>query len=119
MTTFSQLTNSSDILIDTITIGATGTSYQYNFSNIASTASLSYNTLTSVSATGAYTISSGDINTGYTFNWTNEEWIDTFPSWNRVNQMCEKYPSLEIALRNFKTVYNLVKDDYDNPKDEK
>jgi len=26
---------------------------------------------------------------------------------------------LEIALRNFQTVYTLVKDDYDNPKDEK
>jgi len=30
--------------------------------------------------------------------------------------MCKKYPGLEIALRNFRTVYTLVKDDYDNPK---
>jgi hypothetical protein len=51
------------------------------------------------------------------WNWQQEEWIDSFPDWNRIQAMCKKYPGLEIALRNFQTVYTLVKDDYDNPKD--
>ena len=50
---------------------------------------------------------------------TPEEWVVTFPNWNRVEDMCKKYPALEIAFRNFKTVYQLVKDDYDNPTPKK
>jgi len=56
----------------------------------------------------------------YTFNdirWSSEEWIDSFPDWNRIQDMRKKYPSLEIAMRNLQTIYTLVKDDYDNPKD--
>jgi hypothetical protein len=47
------------------------------------------------------------------------EWGGAFPEWDRVEDMCKKYPALEIALRNFKTVYQLVKDDYDNPTPKK
>jgi alpha-tubulin suppressor-like RCC1 family protein len=47
------------------------------------------------------------------------EWSDSFPDWHRVQDMCKEYPGLEIALRNFQTIYTLVKDDYDNPKDKK
>ena len=36
-----------------------------------------------------------------------------------INMHIKKYPALEIALRNFKTVYQLVKDDYDNPTPKK
>jgi hypothetical protein len=54
------------------------------------------------------------------FSWNlPEEWVGTFPEWDRVEDMCKKYPALEIALRNFKTVYQLVKDDYDNPTPKK
>lgn len=42
-----------------------------------------------------------------------KEWIDTFPDWYKVQDMCKQYPSLEIAMRNLKTVYDLIKDDYD------
>ena len=77
----------------------------------------------SAGAAGTYTITSSDTITfnsnEYQFNWGDaEEWVDAFPDWQRVQDMCKKYPGLEIALRNFKTVYTLVKDDYDNPKDE-
>jgi hypothetical protein len=76
-----------------ITLGAVGSSYSIN------------DTIT--------------LNSEYQFNWGEaEEWIDAFPDWRRVQDMCKKYPGLEIALRNFQTVYTLVKDDYDNPKDE-
>jgi hypothetical protein len=60
------------------------------------------------------------LNTDYQFSWGDaEEFVDSFPDWQRVQDMCKKYPGLEIALRNFRTVYTLVKDDYDNPKDKK
>ena len=56
------------------------------------------------------------VNDTFTFNWTgSEEFVDSFPDWDRVKKMCDKYPSLEIALKNFETIYSLVKDDYDNP----
>ncbi len=62
------------------------------------------------------TITIGNIDTGSIFTWEEpKEWVDCFPDWARVKDMCEKYPGLEIALRNFETIYNLVKDDYDNP----
>ena len=75
----------------------------------------------SAGAAGTYTINSSDtitLNTDYQFSWGDaEEFVDAFPDWQRVQDMCKKYPGLEIALRNFQTVYTLVKDDYDNPKD--
>ena len=79
-----------------------------------------YNYSTSIGATGSAGVwsISDSLNVEYQINWP-EEWVDSFPDWSRVEQMCSQYPALEIALRNFKTVYALVKDDYDNPKDEK
>jgi hypothetical protein len=54
------------------------------------------------------------------FSWNlSKEWVDAFPDWSRVKDMCKQYPGLEIALRNFRTVYELVKDDYDNPTPKK
>ena len=47
------------------------------------------------------------------------EWDDKFPEWDRVQNMCDQYPGLKIAFEKFKTVYKLVKDDYDTPKDKR
>jgi hypothetical protein len=41
------------------------------------------------------------------------------PDINRIEKMCKEYPGLAIAFDKFKTTYNIVKDDYDNPKDKK
>jgi hypothetical protein len=90
-------TSIDSVYIDTatmnsITLGAVGSSYSIN------------DTIT--------------LNTDYQFSWGDaEEFVDAFPDWQRVQDMCKKYPGLEIAMRNFQTVYTLVKDDYDNPKD--
>lgn len=103
------------------TITITSSDYCYN--------SHDFGTITLPSSVGAaqsvYTVGSGitindiDINTDqFTFNFP-EEWIDCFPDWDKVKDMCEKYPGLEIAFRNFQTVYQLVKDDYDNPTPKK
>ena len=106
---------------DTISItGAVGSTYTYN-------STYDFGSITTMNTAGTYTIGTG-ISTStidtitlngidakqFNFNFP-EEWINAFPDWHRVNDMCEKYPGLEIALRNFETIYNLVKDDYDNP----
>lgn len=54
----------------------------------------------------------------YSFNFP-KEWIDSFPDFSRVEKMCKKYPGLDIAFRNFKVIYEMVKDDYDNPTPKK
>ena len=48
-----------------------------------------------------------------------EEFVDCFPEWARIEQMCKEYPGLKIAFEKFKTTYHLVKDHYDTPKDQR
>jgi hypothetical protein len=67
---------------------------------------------------GTFTINADSINT-HTFSWKNEEFVDCMPNINRIEAMCKEYPGLAIAFEKFKTTYNIVKDDYDNPKDKK
>ena len=73
---------------------------------------------------GSYTISTGSSSDTITLSGLDAssftfqlpvEWKDSFPAWHRVEDMCEKYPGLKIAFENFKVVYEMVKDDYDNP----
>ena len=64
-------------------------------------------------------ITTANINTG-TFTWTEPiEWVDKFPEWTKITDMCKQYPGLAIAFEKFKTTYKLVKDDYDTPKDQR
>ena len=125
MSNSSQLTNSlDDLLTDTITLtGASEYSYAYDSTSMST---ITIGPISSVG--GSYTIgtmsASPSISTisidNSQFSWTlPEEWVGTFPDWHRVEDMCKKYPALEIALRNFKTIYQLVKDDYDNPTPKK
>lgn len=126
MTTSSQPTNFSITSSDLDTITITGLDY-LNTST----------TVTNIGAVGAgqsvYSIGTG-LSTGSTITFTNtgssytadtfvwktpEEWVDSFPAWSRIEDMCKQYPGLKVAYENFKTVYQLVKDDYDTPKDEK
>lgn len=92
----------STFTIDTTSIGAAQPVYTINTSN----------TIT-LTGSGDYNISQMD------FNFGNQEWEDSFPSWHRVQDMCEKYPGLKIAFDNFKVFYEMVKDDYDNPTPKK
>ena len=128
MSNSSQQQNSSEKLINEafITIGATGSdTFTIELPSDLHASSGYYidsnmNTISITGGTGsAYTILTSDtITLNDQFNWINsEEFVDSFPDWQRVQDMCEQYPGLEIALRNFRTVYTLVKDDYDNPKD--
>ena len=128
MSNSSQQQNSSEKLINDafITIGATGSdTFTIELPSDLHASSGYYidsnmNTISiSGGAASSYTILASDtITLNDQFNWINsEEFVDSFPVWERVQDMCKKYPGLEIALRNFRTVYTLVKDDYDNPKD--
>lgn len=110
--TITLTSNAYDTMIGsgTITIGnatgyTVGTGVSYTGSGSAGTA-----------MGGTYTI--GNLNAS-TFSWKNEEFVDCMPDINRIENMCKEYPGLAIAFEKFKTTYNIVKDDYDNPKDKK
>ena len=122
MSNSSQPKNSSNTYLDDIFI--TGDTIDLSSITMNSTNDyISSGDTITITSGGAstYTINTDTISTdGYVFNWgASEEWVDSFPDWARVKSMCEQYPGLEIALRNFQTIYTLVKDDYDNPKDKK
>ena len=107
-----------DITIDlsntTTVVGASSNPYIYDTATMSpitiTTGGASTYTIGSISSIDTMSIDSSS----FTFNLP-EEWVDAFPDWRRVEDMCKKYPGLEIAFRNFQTVYQLVKDDYDNP----
>lgn len=126
MSNSSQQTNSlDDLLSETITLDTTTNSYTITLPSDVYTSNSYINTnmgtITGVGAVGSGYLNSDTITIsgGSEFIWKlPEEWVDSFPEWSRVQDMCKQYPGLEIALRNFRTVYTLVKDDYDNPKTE-
>ena len=131
MSNSSQQQNSlDDLLTDSlITLSGTGTNmftitgpsdYSYTYDSASmSTITLSPSVSTYSIGAASPTISTVSIdNSQFTWNMP-VEWVGTFPDWDKVEDMCKKYPALEIALRNFKTVYQLVKDDYDNPTPKK
>lgn len=39
---------------------------------------------------------------------------DKMPEMQKINEMCEMYPTLDIAFKKFKNIYNIVVDDFDN-----
>ena len=118
---------------DTITITSSDMSYSYptaydiGGNTISITTTGSSNTAIGYGAQPTYSIGSSGISTitlngidasNYTINLP-VDWKDCFPSWSRVQDMCEQYPGLKIAFENFKVFYEMVKDDYDNPTPKK
>ena len=91
-----------------------GSNYYYNTG-----AGVSGNSGTiSIGAFGGGSFTIGGIGAS-TFNWKNEEFVDTLPNFDRIKKMCEQYPGFKIAFEKFKTTYYLVKDDYDTPEDKR
>ena len=129
MSNSSQQQTSLDDLLKDITIDLseptttiTGSMSDYSYSSDSTTMSTitispQYNFNTTFANSSVNTISI-DSRSLFTYNMP-KEWIDCFPEWRRVEDMCKEYPGLEIAFRNFQTVYQLVKDDYDNPTPKK
>jgi hypothetical protein len=102
-----------------ITIGnTTGTSYYYTGAGITSANTITIRGGGTSSSSSGFTI--GGAGSGYEWSQNfNQEWIDSFPDFNRIQKMCEEYPGLKIAFDKFKTTYKLVKDHYDTPEDQR
>ena len=76
-------------------------------------------TFTGTGSAGFTAQTIGSINPAI-FNWNSqEEFIDCFPEFGRVKDMCKEYPGLKIAFEKFVTAYRLCKDDYDTPPDKR
>lgn len=88
--------------VGTITLDLTG-SYNYN-GTMSDTITISTNPTIS-------TIDVHSFDTQYEIDF-GEEWRTHFPDFQEVEKMCKEYPALEKALENFKTIYEMVKDDY-------
>jgi len=105
---------------DTITITNGGSSYSIGSAGSYTTnyiggAGATVGGITNIGTIG--TISSIDTS-AVTINLPHE-WVNCFPEFNRIEQMCKEYPGLAIAFEKFKTTYKLVKDHYDTPKDKR
>lgn len=108
--------------LSTITISPSATSCtidtsSYSYNNYSS--GLTVNGLSSaqIAALSTITISTLDTST-FTFHQP-VDFVDQMPSMSRIASMCDEYPGLKIAFDKFRTTYNLVKDDYDTPKDKR
>jgi hypothetical protein len=72
-----------------------------------------------ISGTGIGSITLDDVNTS-AFTWKMpEEWVDSFPDYDKVKAMCDNYPAFKIAFEKFKQMYDLVEDDYEAKKGNK
>lgn len=101
----SLIDTSGDITIDlNQTYGAT-TSYTYDPSSY---------TMVSGAADSSYTISTGidTISIDNIFSDFNKDMLST----KEVERMCKEYPALDKVWRNFKSVYDMVKQDYEGKK---
>ena len=70
---------------------------------------------------GTFTINIDDltsdtIDLGSLTSYSNITLGDTWIDPDQVNKMCDLYPGLEKAWRNFKSVYDMVKQDYEGKK---
>lgn len=91
-------------------------SYSITSSNSLDTITIDLSSISSINYTDTIVLNS--VSSAYT--WTMpEEFVDSFPNYDRIQHMCEQYPGLKIAYEKFVTTYKLVKDDYDTPKDKK
>jgi hypothetical protein len=106
----------TSILSDTITLTGGTSNYSYSTGSTITISNGGYS-IGNLGISGGGTISS----IGATqFNWKSpEEFVDAFPDYDRIEKMCKEYPGLAIAFEKFKTVYNLVKDHYDTPEDQR
>jgi hypothetical protein len=104
---------------DTITLGGYSpcvVSYPSQYSTLTTTQ------ISSLTTSQLNTITIGNIGSidTSTIQWNMpQEWVDTFPDFKRIEKMCEEYPGLKIAYDKFQTVYKLVADHYDTPKDKR
>jgi hypothetical protein len=118
---------------DTITLqNPHGHSYNYGSfgSTMAGNAYTTASGLTYVNTVGTVTLNTSQINSFSQIsaigtmdirtldtNWYVQpvEWVDNWPDFIKVKKMRDKYPALDKAMQKAISIYNMVKDDYDNP----
>ena len=98
------MTNTSWNTDDTITIDTTF--------NEVSTFDVSDITISSIDIDTTSTITLDDPHWADNIKWEQTEFEDKMPSIDKVHNMCGRYPALEKAYENFKTIYKLVHQDY-------
>ena len=96
-----------NISSDTITIGGSN----YSFSNSISPTINITGVGSGGSAWGTISTSDSIYSSAYAAG-IGEEWVDRLPDLVTVKEMSSEYPGLEKAFENFKTVYNLCKQDW-------
>ena len=129
LTTFDISSLSSLVTDDTITLRDYSSNYTagYNYGSLGNTmagnsyttaSGLTYvNTVSPITTSQIGAIGTVDISTLLNRNWHMNpiEWIDTWPDFNRMKNMRDKYPALDKAMEKVISIYNMVKDDYDSP----
>jgi hypothetical protein len=84
----------------------------------ATNSGLTYvNTISPLTTASISAINSIDVSTLLNGNWTlnHVDWVDAWPDFNKMKKMRDKYPALDKAMEKVVSIYNMVKDDYDNP----
>lgn len=66
--------------------------------------------ISSIANTGTITLD--DTHWADNITWEQTEFVDKMPSLEKVHNMCGYYPALEKAYENFKTIYQMVEQDY-------
>ena len=129
LTTFDISTLSSIVTDDTITFRDYESNYTtgHNYGSFGSTmagnayttaSGLTYtNTIGPLTTASISAINSVDVSTLLNGSWSlnHVDWIDAWPDFNKVKRMRDKYPALDKAMEKVISIYNMVKDDYDNP----
>lgn len=84
--------------------------YVYNYQSMAGGVGNSgIDTITIAGSSNAIT----SYNTQYELDF-GKEWATNFPEFYKLEAMCREYPALKKAFENFKTIYEMIKDDYDS-----
>ena len=116
-----QMGNDDDIIFGT----STDHTYSTSISDITtatidiiSDEDLTFN-ISDININNASTISDGNLtitidDTHWSDNitWEQTEFVDTMPSLNKIKDMCQHYPGLEKAFKNFESIYKMVHQDY-------
>jgi hypothetical protein len=116
-------------LPDVITMSSDTSSYYYGTGLGGGTITISGGSGYSIGGQAMTISSNGNVGIGTgtisnmnasSFIWKSpEEFVNAFPDFDRIEKMCKEYPGLSVAFEKFKTVYNLVKDHYDTPEDQR
>ena len=89
-----------------------------DFSNTMSDVTFTMDTSTATSTVSVPGATVGGITGGaYTFDVGNHTFDLNTLDEDEINEMCKEYPALKIVWQNFKTMYDLVKQDYKGKKE--